>query len=391
MRRKILLLATWYPSKESPVNGIFIREQARLLAEQNEVTVVAPQVIGMRAFLRRHPWSTVEADGDLRVYREYIPVPPYVSATSMIGSMLAAWRGTRRVMRERGKPDVIHAHVVLPAGWVAARISHQFDIPAMVTEHTSPFSVHLRTSLQRRLVRETLATIRVAAVSPALRQTILAFAPEAHVYVLPEVVAARFFTHDTKSDVEVHQKKRILVVALLSSQKGIPYLLDALALLREHGSGSFEVVIGGDGPDRRNLEQHARERGLTDVCRFVGLLNQEQVRSWMRWCDVFVLPSLHETFGIVVGEAMACGKPVIATRCGGPEYVVDESSGVIVPPADSRALANALERFLKNQVRYDPETIRTRVVERFGEDAFLRGVTAIYDDICLQAKYSITC
>jgi len=172
-----------------------------------------------------------------------------------------------------------------------------------------------------------------------------------------------------------------LTIALLSYQKGMNHLLHAAALLRARVDCPFELVIGCDGAERQQLEHLARQLGLTNICRFVGLLDRTQVRDWMRWCDVFVLPSIHETFGVVLGEAMACGKPVIATRCGGPEFVVEDGCGILVPIADAQALADAMEQFLLGQVQYDPVRIRESVCARFGEDAFLRNIETIYNEI----------
>ena len=381
MRHRILLLVNWYPNVTSPVSGAFIRDQARLLAERFAVNVLAVQSIGLRAAFRDRRRSSIEHDGKVVVYRVYAPTPPYIPHLHFLSSAYAAWRELHKYVRRQGCPDLIHAHVVLPCGWIAARASRAWDIPALLTEHTSPFTAHLYTSLQRWLVRETMKSIPVLAVSPALRQRILEFVPTAHVRVLGNVISTRFFTPKDAVLDEPRTKKRFLTIALLTDQKGMNHLLNAAALLRAKVDCPFELVIGGDGAERQRLEHLARQLGLTNICRFVGLLDRTQVRDWMRWCDVFVLPSIHETFGVVVGEAMACGKPVIATRCGGPEFVVGDGCGILVPIADAQALADAMEQFLLGQVQYDPVRIRESVCVRFGEDAFLRNMETIYNEI----------
>ncbi len=381
MRRRILILANWYPNATAPVSGAFIRDQAQLLAERFEVTVLAVQAIGLRAAFCNRSRSGVECDGNLAVYRLYAPTLPYIPHLHFLSSVHYAWRALQRYIRFHGRPDLIHAHVVLPCGWVAARASQAWNIPTVLTEHTSPFSVHLYTFLQRRLVRETMSSIPVLAVSPALKQRILEFVPTADVRVLGNVIGTRFFTPDEMPPERIPSKKRFLTISLLTYQKGLDYLLHAAALLRTRAGLLFELVIGGDGPERQRLEQLAQQLGLTDICRFVGLLDRTQVRDWMRWCDVFVLPSIHETFGVVLGEAMACGKPVIATRCGGPEYVVEEGCGLLVPIADAQALADAMVQFLLDQVQYNPAFIRESVCRRFGEEAFLRNIETIYNEI----------
>lgn len=382
MQRRILLLVNWYPNAMSPVSGVFIRDQARLLAERFAVNVLAVQPVGLRTAFRNPRHHRIEHDGNMAVYRVYAPTPPYIPHLHFLSSAYTAWRELHRYIRHYRPPDLIHAHVVLPCGWIAARAFQAWGIPAVLTEHTSPFTVHLYTSFQRRLVRETMRSIPVLAVSPALRQRILEFVPTADVRVLGNVINTRFFTPaDVILEDESRTKKRFLTIALLSDQKGINYLLQAASLLRARVDCPFELVIGGDGTERQRLQRLAQQLGLTNVCRFVGLLDRTQVRDWMRWCDVFILPSIHETFGIVLGEAMACGKPVIATRCGGPEFVVEDGCGTLVPIADVRALADAMEQFLLGQVQYDPLRVRESVCARFGEDAFLRNIETIYNEI----------
>jgi glycosyltransferase involved in cell wall biosynthesis len=98
----------------------------------------------------------------------------------------------------------------------------------------------------------------------------------------------------------------------------------------------------------------------------------------MQHCDVFVLPSLQETFAVVLVEAMACGKPVIATRCGGPEFVVAADTGFLVGVRDSKALADVMEKFITRDVRFNPASIRRSICERFGENTFLEKISDIY-------------
>jgi glycosyltransferase involved in cell wall biosynthesis len=88
-----------------------------------------------------------------------------------------------------------------------------------------------------------------------------------------------------------------------------------------------------------------------------------------------------ETFGVVLGEAMACGKPVIATRCGGPEFLVTRETGLLVESGNAVALANAMEKFISGESSFDSSRVRGEVVRRFGERAFLDKINSIYQQI----------
>jgi glycosyltransferase involved in cell wall biosynthesis len=78
---------------------------------------------------------------------------------------------------------------------------------------------------------------------------------------------------------------------------------------------------------------------------------------------------------------MACGKPVISTKCGGPEFVVTPETGILVPPADSEGLANAMEGFMTGKYKFEPTKIRESVKSRFGENAFLENISRVYEEV----------
>ena len=107
-------------------------------------------------------------------------------------------------------------------------------------------------------------------------------------------------------------------------------------------------------------------------------------RHGFETCDCFVLPSHHESFGIVFTEAMACGKPVIATRCGGPEAIVRPESGLLLEVGDVDALADALEHMFRHAHEYDRERIRADFERRFSRAVIVDALEAIYERVCTQ-------
>jgi glycosyltransferase involved in cell wall biosynthesis len=256
------------------------------------------------------------------------------------------------------------------------KVAKRQGIPIVLTEHSSPFSMHLGTELSRKLVRETLTGVdRLIAISPSLAKQLTDFHPGLEIDVIGESVKTDFFVPANGASRGNESGKSFFVAARLSEQKGLEHLIKAVHLLKEKGLNSFELVLGGDGPDRQ------KRLGVAERCRFLGGLSREQVREQMQKCDVFVLSSLHETFGVVVGEAMACGKPVISTRCGGPEFIVTEDTGVLVDVANAQALADAMSDFISERRRFDPETVRSSVVNRFSPEMFVKNVSAIYEQL----------
>ena len=138
------------------------------------------------------------------------------------------------------------------------------------------------------------------------------------------------------------------------------------------------MTIAGDGPERELLERQMSDSGLQDVCRFTGARSRGELRDLIRSADALVSPSLGETCGLVAAEAMACGKPVIGTRGGGPEYVVTPGTGVLVQPRDSVGLADAMEAYIDGHRPKDAAAIRASVERRFGQEEFLRRWAEVY-------------
>ena len=193
------------------------------------------------------------------------------------------------------------------------------------------------------------------------------------------VIDTAFFTPEHPWQTAHAGPARLLVVARLVPQKGIDTLMEALALLSGRGVAAT-LEIGGDGPDRKSLERRAIALGIRDRCSFLGQLDRDQVRAACRRCDLFVLPSFHETFGVAAAEAMACGRRAIVTACGGPEDFVEAPLGAVVPPRDAARLAEAIARALADPTR-DPAEIHAHIDSRFGPLAFVSRISAIYQDL----------
>ncbi|MDT0619871.1 glycosyltransferase [Salinisphaera sp. P385] len=169
----------------------------------------------------------------------------------------------------------------------------------------------------------------------------------------------------------------LLAMGRLWEQKDYPNLLHALAGL---GAGPVPptLVIVGDGPLRDELGARADSLGVADRVRFLGV--RHDVPALMSACDLFVLSSAWEGFGLVVAEAMACERPVVATDCGGVREVVG-GAGFLAPPRDAQALTEAMKRalYLPDEQRQRLGTAaRDRVVARYSLDAMAEKYLAVY-------------
>ena len=383
MKKKILFVPSWFPNPDDPISGVFIEEQAVALSKEHDVAVLLPKMAAWRNVLKSDApdRSAKKEQAGLPVYHEYArPLIPHGPESIDYNTFArAAQNGFDKILKEWGRPDIIHAHVVLPGGYSALGVAKKHGIPIVMTEHSGPFSMHLGTELSRRLVHETLPNMNgLIAISPAMAKQLLDFHPGLNIDIIGESVRTDFFVPGDGIDKAEGTGKSFLVVARLAEQKGLVHLIKAVRLLLDRGYKSFEVAVGGEGPDRPMLEDLIHTLGVAEHLRLLGALNREQVKDRMQKCDVFVLSSLWETFGVVVGEAMACGKPVISTRCGGPEFIVTDENGVLVDVGSEEALAGGMADFLDGKHSFDPQKVRASVVDRFSPEAFVRNVTAVY-------------
>lgn len=172
-------------------------------------------------------------------------------------------------------------------------------------------------------------------------------------HVIPFGVEVSRFVSDRvmeRSEFRLDKSLPVLgtICRLIEPKKGLAFLLGAVAALeREAGKPVCQLLIVGDGPARQSLMSLGESLGIAERIVFAG--ERRDIPVLLSVMDIFALPSLYEGFGIAILEAMAAGKPVIATTAGGiPEFVQHGHTGLLVPPADTKSLAAAIKRMLDN-------------------------------------------
>lgn len=378
----ILILASFYPSDIRPYTGILFQGQARAFhhAEQQVGVLVLPRIRETLHIMKsKFPPEFTRDDEDFPVYRMHRGWFPRVFPE--VCAWLTHHHGVRvfqSYMDEHGKPDVIHAHNVFYGGYLASQLGEKFDIPTVVTERSSNhISGRIFLPGQKRIVRKTFEKIDwVTAISASLRNVLLKYYPD--IDVVDNVVDVEAF------DFKIPPIKQPFVfasVGTLTYVKNFPLLI--MAFKAAFGDDSNHLLkIGGEGRDRPKLEMLIRELGMESQIELLGRLSHDEVKNLFQDSHVIVSSSHIETFGATLIEAMACGRPVIATRSGGPEGFVNEKNGLLVANNDVEALASGMRTLVNTYDQYNLKDIREFCVNRFSETAITDKLLNRYEALC---------
>jgi len=382
----VLLLPSAYPTRSCPVRGIFVQQQAESLRRLGlKVGVIYPDFRSMRDFSAsaladNHFQISFNQENDIPIYRfcgwnmPRLRLEPFLWKTQ-------AKRLFSRYIEQFGKPDLIHAHNILWGGFSAMAISAQTDIPFIVTEHASSFARGLIRSWQEPFIRQVIKKAdRLLTVSGKLADQIQKYTQGTRIGIISNVVDTEYFIPPS-----IPRDKtpfRILTVALLTAVKGIDILIRAFAQAFDRTENVI-LEIGGDGTQKRELQELVKKLHLEKQVRFLGLLSREQVREAMWRANIFVLPSYVETFGVVLIEAMATGMPVVATMCGGPEDIVEPGVGRLIKPGDTGELASALSNAYSayDKIKEEESNIRNYAVNHFSGEMIAGKLLQHYNNV----------
>lgn len=391
----VFVIPSWYPSNSNPLSGIFTKEQVEAVADLSPDLRMLLSLWGhddgvvqsrrpatwlplIRWWWRERRDSIVTREGVSEVFNAKLTWSPRYPFGGIRQLISVNRRNFLLASRHFGPIGLIHAHVGYPGGYIASVLSRIFGVPYVITEHMSPFPFPalMRQGRPINEISEAFAgASAVIAVSPSLADRVASLGYR-RPRVIPNMVDERRF-HPGEPR---HDKVVFFTLCAISEQKGIDHLLDAISLWNPAAS-SYEFLIGGDGPQRARYEAKARSLGLSDRVRWLGPVSREQAPRLFRQCHVYVMPSRHETFGVVYAEALASGKPVIATRCGGPEYIVHPSNGLLVDVGDVAGLARAMSTMAGSWGQFDPNFIRQDFERRFSRKAVVTQLRDLYREV----------
>jgi len=357
---RVVVVTRYFPSSGEPAQGRSLYETLRIVSRSAEVRVFYPNAAYPR-FLQPRSRSYGKLDPAFR--------PPGVSvsyfnypALPLISRPLNGWMAARTLLPQvrAFAPDLVFGCFLYPEGYAALRIARSLGVPAAVMSIGSDLN-RIGGSLSARHTRTVLreADAIVTVCEDLRRAAVAEGAPAAKTRAILNGCDIEAFRPGDRSQARERlgidpSCEAVVYVGRMDLNKGLHELVEAVAALHVNRP-RLHCYLVGRGPDRSTIEDAIRAYEASGFMHIVPGCAFEEVAAWMTAADVVTLPSHMEGCPNVILEALACGRPVVATNIGGIPEILNDSCGRLVPPREPSQLAEALASVL--DARWDPQLI----------------------------------
>tara|TARA_R110002124_G_scaffold111545_2_gene265448 strand:- start:10732 stop:11892 length:1161 start_codon:yes stop_codon:yes gene_type:complete len=383
--QKVLHISHLYPSNKAPYAGTFIRDLYRSLNTSLDVKILVPTPYSL-PFTKRFSFnnSTLKDEQDAqRVY--YLSIPRQrlarITKFALFNALKAAIQNIN--------PDVVHIHWTFPELMILPEIK-KLGIPVVNTIHgfafyTAKENPHLYTHIKNGL----LESDYIITVGNQLRKDIIeefSFTKDKCSTIYNGIDAQKFSVSDQlKAQKKLTwdpKKVHILCVSNTAKEKGTDLLVEAISKSDILKHKAVVHIVGKPNDLKLELFLKNKIQSLDiDQIIFHGPKDHSAIPIYYNACDFFVLPSRNEGFGVALVEAAMCGKPLVSTKSGGPEDILNGKNGILIEKNNSIRLKDALEIMIQEFKDYNPQEIRNDAVKRFSSDVIAGQLLNIYSNL----------
>ena len=359
-------------NRHDPQLGIFIRKHASAAALFCDVWLIC--VVGDADQKKNLEWEEKEEHRirTLVVYFRKLnsPVPLVARFINLFRYAKATRAGLNHIEKNFGRHDVTHAYIMLRPAIMAWWIKFRRGIPFVISEQWSGYATgkfQQKNFLTKFFYRKIFAAADAVTSVSSFLETKMEMAGLKNNYTITPNVVEPMAEND--SPLPLNNSVKILTVAdLVDDIKNISGTLRAIAAIAATNK-NIQFHIIGHGRDEGTLKNLARELNLLDsIVFFHGVKTNEEVFQYLHACDFLIMNSRFETFSLVCIEAMSCGKPVVATRSGGPDEFINDQNGILVEPDKPQELIDAIQKMISDHKNYRTEALKEYVLENFGAE-----------------------
>lgn len=382
-RKKILWLCSWYPGKIDPFNGDFIQRHAKAAAAYNDIYVIYVAADSTGKIEKKE--KEIQKNDGLTEHTVYFP-----TTISFIGRVKAHYnylfifkQAIRRYIVENGKPDMVHVQVPIKAGLLAMWLKKRYKIPFILTEHYGIYNEQVggdsylnRSSVYKRVARKIFQQANgFISVSKFLAEGVNRMVCKINYILVPNTVDTEFFFLQP----EKQAGYRFIHVSNMVPLKNAEGILRSFKSFIVAG-GKANLLMVGNLDD--TLPNYAASLGLTsDSVSFKRVISYKQVAAEMQESDCLILFSNIENSPCVIGEALCCGLPVIASNVGGIPELVNSENGILVNPGNENELLAAMQQVVSGSVQFDRKKIAEDAVGKFSYPVIGKQLDSVYRKI----------
>ncbi len=363
-QNKVLVTATTFPRWRNDTTPTFVYDLSERLSSKYKIIVLAPHDKGAKKFERM---------GNLEVMRFAYFKPEKLQRLCYNGGMLPNMKksflatiqmpmliiseffSSYKIIKKENI-EMIHAHWILPQGFIGIFLKKIFNIPLLVTIHGSdlfPLKNKFFRIMQEFVIKN---AVYITVNSPAAKNELLKRFPhyKNKIKIIPMGIDTKLFKKkELKKPVKYSKNKLVLFVGRLSDQKGLQYLIDSMDYILQQ-EPKTKLLIIGEGAYKKTLNEKIISKSLQNNIEFLGALPHKDIAYYYNIADIFVMPSISnktgtEALGLTLLEAMSSGCAVIGTNVGGIPYIIkDGNNGLLVEQKNSNELAKAIITLLKD-------------------------------------------
>ena len=344
-KKKVLHLAKWYPNKVEPLLGIFIQKHIQSVQESYDHKVISI-----------YQTNTINSNIHRKVnYLNSTEEVVFYHKKGLLNKIRVLYKVWKEI--KKNQPHLIHAHVMGWTSTLAYFISNTNQTPFLISEHWSGY--HKKGYAQLKSISKILRkksakhANQICVVSKFLKEDMIKCGLKGN-YTIIENVADGIA-------LEIEKNKTFSFVFagdLVQETKNVKGIIEAFSeVLKQHKDIKLDII--GDGKDLKNYNALSNRLKLNNHVSFHGNRNNDYVIKTLSQSHVLILNSYFETFSIICAEALLCGIPVIATRCGGPESYLNEKTGILIDIDNKKQLTTAMGSIITNYDKYEPEKLKS--------------------------------
>lgn len=368
----VLVLPALFPEEGNNSKGIFVLDYIEAILPFASVKVFTMQLYGKQQGIFKENYNGIE------VHRLVISNKKPTNPVSKLVLYLKWFKhGVAYAKTICNDVNIMHVHNSALYGNIAYELNKALHIPYVITEHTGPFSKISGNKVLRKFAKRAWKKCSaLMTVSDDLAMQIKTSGMNA-----PQTITTYnpVNTNLFSLCAETEKNRTITFASRLEDYKGGLRVAKAFQKIT-NDFPEWKLVIMGDGNEKNKIEEFIKNNSLQNKISLTGEFNKKLMHTQFSKSSFFVFPSEHETFGLVVAEAMSSGLPVIVGNETAPKEVVEKDCGILVSPNNVDEIAAALKQMITGRTKYNSEKIRSSIVTRFGFEVFGKRLKKIYNN-----------